>query len=144
MRIKDVKELNSLRIGKNAYSKIQSVLVTSEKKKSKYSNQKTSRIYKNKTVIFDSIKEADYFDKLHLELRAGIIKNLDLQPQFEIIPKFTYGDTKYSKIKYIADFSYIKNGDFFVVDVKGFKTDVYKIKIRLFLIQNPNVKFIEI
>ncbi|WP_152633030.1 DUF1064 domain-containing protein [Aliarcobacter butzleri] len=144
MRIKDVKELNNLRIGKNAYSKIQSVLVTSEKKKSKYSNQKTSRIYKNKTVIFDSIKEADYFDKLHLELRAGIIKNLDLQPQFEIIPKFTYGDTKYSKIKYIADFSYIKNGDFFVVDVKGFKTDVYKIKIRLFLIQNPNVKFIEI
>lgn len=136
MRIKDVKELNSLRIGKNAYSKIQSVLVTSEKKKNKYSNQKTSRIYKNKTVIFDSIKEADYFDKLHLELRAGIIKNLDLQPQFEIIPKFTYGDTKYSKIKYIADFSYIKNGDFFVVDVKGFKTDVYKIKIRLFLMQN--------
>jgi hypothetical protein len=37
-------------------------------------------------------------------------------------------------VKYIADFTYFddtKGGEFIIEDVKGFKTDVYKIKKKL-------------
>lgn len=144
MRIKNFEDLQKMRIGKKAFTQISSVLLKPEEKKSKYSNVKTERFFNGKTIVFDSIKEANYFDKLYLELKAGIIKNLEFQPKFDIIPTIVYENKTYKKILYIADFSFFRNEVFYVVDVKGFRTDVYKIKKRLFLLQNPGVKFIEV
>ena len=115
------------------------------KKPSKYKNIKTTRLLPNGEVVsFDSKKEALRFDKLLLLAKEGIIKNLTLQPEFEIIPAVKYNNKTLCKIKYIADFKYEQNNKTIIEDVKGFKTDVYNLKKRLFLLQNPDLEFMEV
>lgn len=115
------------------------------KKSSKYKNIKTTRLLPNgESVTFDSKKEALRFDKLLLLAKQGIIKNLVLQPEFEIIPSVKHNNKTLCKIKYIADFKYEQNNKTIIEDVKGFKTDVYNLKKRLFLLQNPDLEFKEV
>lgn len=145
MIIKDIHQLQSMKLGKNATNLIQSKLVsTTTTKQNKYRNQKTTRIIDKKTVVIDSLKEANYYDTLFLQEKAGLIQDLKTQPEFELIPQIKHGDTVLRKIKYVADFSYTKNGKKYVVDVKGLRTDVYKIKKRLFLLKYPNLVLVEI
>jgi len=114
-------------------------------KQSKYKNIKVTRkLLNGDLVTFDSKKEAKRFDELLLLAKQGIIKNLTLQPEFEIIPTVRWNKKTLCKIKYIADFKYEQNGNIIVEDVKGFKTDVYQLKKRLFLLQNPTLDFREI
>lgn len=77
--------------------------------------------------IFDSKREAAYYSELKLREYAGEIVHLELQPKFECI-------VNGKKIcTYIADFRYELTGSGFqeTVDVKGMKTDVYRIKKKL-------------
>jgi len=114
-------------------------------KQSKYKNIKVTRkLLNGDLVTFDSKKEAKRFDELLLLAKQGIIKNLTLQPEFEIIPTVRWNKKTLCKIKYIADFKYEQNENIVVEDVKGFKTDVYQLKKRLFLLQNPTLDFREI
>lgn len=114
-------------------------------KQSKYKNIKVTRkLLNGDLVTFDSKKEAKRFDELLLLAKQGIIKNLTLQPEYEIIPTVKWNKKTLCKIKYIADFKYEQNGNIIVEDVKGFKTDVYQLKKRLFLLQNPTLDFREI
>lgn len=66
---------------------------------------------------------------------TGYIHTLILQPKFLLQDKFIYKSKTYRKIEYIADFSYVRSEDDVLVieDVKGLKTDVFKIKEKLFL-----------
>lgn len=112
-------------------------------KKNKYRNKKTTRVVNGEVVEFDSLKEARHYDKLYLELKAGLISNLVLQPKYDLIPTVNWNGKKLRKITYSPDFRYVKNGKTYVIDVKGMLTDVYKIKMRLFVLQNPNVIFLE-
>lgn len=96
--------------------------------------------YKAKKVVidgitFDSKKEAGRYQELKLLERAGAIKGLVLQPRFLLQDKFKYKGKTERKIEYIADFKYMdtKTGKVVVEDVKGYKTDVYKLKRKLFL-----------
>ncbi len=96
--------------------------------------------YKNKKVTidnitFDSRREARRYEELKLMEKAGLISNLVLQPRFTLQEKFIYKGTTYRKIDYIADFSYIRTEDDILVieDVKGLKTDVFKLKEKMFL-----------
>lgn len=98
------------------------------------------RKYKaKKTVVdgitFDSKKEARRYQELKLLERAGVIKDLSLQPNFLLQEKFKYREKTERKIEYIADFQYyvIKDKKWVIEDVKGYKTDVYKLKRKLFL-----------
>jgi len=107
--------------------------------------------YRNKKTIvdgipFDSKKEARRYQELKLMTRGGLIKKLELQPEFEILPAYRRNGKKIEKIKYIADFKYIdtKRGITVVEDVKGFKTDVYKLKKKMFLYKYPQYEFKEI
>ena len=114
-------------------------------KQSKYKNIKVARkLLNGDLVTFDSKKEAKRFDELLLLAKQGIIKNLTLQPEYEIIPTVRWNKKTLCKIKYIADFKYEQNENIVVEDVKGFKTDVYQLKKRLFLLQNPTLDFREI
>ncbi|MBN1114444.1 MAG: DUF1064 domain-containing protein, partial [Oligoflexia bacterium] len=53
-------------------------------RKNKYKNVKTTV----DGITFDSKKEADRYSELKLLERAGKIKDLILQPKFEIIPAY--------------------------------------------------------
>lgn len=102
---------------------------------SKYKNKKTSRIVNGETIIFDSKAEASRFDELLALSKAGKIKNLTLQPEYQIMDQVRHrGLRTMPRRKYIPDFSYIdENCDVIVEDVKGFKTPTYQIKKQLFL-----------
>ena len=67
-------------------------------------------------------------------LKGGLISELELQPVFVLAPSVKYDDSSKKKpaLRYVADFMY-KNaeGKIVVEDVKGFQTDVFKIKRHL-------------
>ena len=94
---------------------------------SKYNNKKVE--YKG--MKFDSKKE--YLRYLVLEdmQRKGEIEAVQVQVPFVLVPPFQLNNIKYKGMKYIADFVYKKDGKTVVEDVKGMKTDVYKIKKKL-------------
>lgn len=113
----------------------------SEEQYQRMLNNKTPKQskYKNKKVYydgywFDSQKERNYYLKLKLMQETGLISNLQLQKKFILQKGFTLNGKKRQAISYIADFYYydIKQNKWVVVDVKGFKTDVYKLKKKLF------------
>lgn len=97
---------------------------------SKYHNKKV--IYNG--ITFDSTKEKNRYIELKLLERAGLIKDLKLQYEFELQPAFTLNNKKIRKISYIADFYYFDNkvNDYVVEDTKGMRTDVYCIKKKMF------------
>ena len=86
--------------------------------KSKYRNRKTEL----DGVTYDSKKEARRAAELNLMLKNGEIITLARQVRFRL----TKG------IEYVADFVYTtKDGEQIIEDVKGMKTDVYKLKKKL-------------
>ena len=74
---------------------------------------------------FASQKEARRYQALLLLERAGQIRDLELQPRFPCHVNDLLVCT------YVADFRYAENGAWIVEDVKGMKTDVYRIKAKL-------------
>lgn len=106
------------------------------RRRSKYNNQKTVV----DGIEFDSIKEAEYYCKLKILKKAGEIKDFGLQPRFELQPAFEKNGVKYQPITYVADFVIVNNdGTTDVVDVKGFETQVFKIKRKLFEYKYPDL-----
>lgn len=95
-------------------------------------------------IKFDSMKEANRYKELKLLEKAGVISGLELQPRFELIPKQIYRGKTIRKADYIADFKYIKDGVLVVEDTKGFRTDLYKLKKKMFLFKyGKGIVFIE-
>lgn len=93
---------------------------------------------------FDSKKEMNRFVQLRLLLTAGQISDLLHQPEFMLLDNFEHKtEGKIRGLKYIADFKYEKDGQTVVEDVKGMKTDVYKIKKKFFLAKYPDIIFLE-
>ena len=83
-------------------------------------------------IKFDSKKEAKRYTELKLLERNGDIEKLTLQPRFLLQEGFRKNGKAYRKIEYVADFMYQQDGKLIVEDVKGMKTDVYKLKQKLF------------
>jgi len=97
-------------------------------------------------VTFDSKKEAARYSELRLCEKYGQISNLELQPKYVLVSKFTTrSGEKIRELSYVADFRYIDelSGEYVVEDVKGMKTDVYKIKKKLLLWRYPDINFKE-
>lgn len=107
----------------------------------KYHNKKI----KTEDGTFDSKYEYEEWCRLKLLERSGIISELQRQVSFDLIPTIKTTEETLRGIKYIADFVYVENGIFKVVDTKGFETDVYKLKKRLFIYRyiNDGSMFIE-
>ena len=94
--------------------------------------------YKNKKVVvdnilFDSKKEANYYIKLKILKDAGKISGLRLQEKFVLQPSFKLNGKTYRAITYVADFVYKDDKGMHVVDTKGYRTETYKIKKKLFM-----------
>ena len=105
--------------------------------------------YGNKKIIvdgftFDSKLEAKRYNELKMLLKSGAIDCLVLQKEFLLQDKFKYNGKGERAITYVSDFYYTKNGVEFVEDAKGFKTDVYKIKRKMFLFKYPSINFKEV
>jgi len=107
-------------------------------KKSKYGNKKTNG--------YDSKKEAKRAFDLEILSKKRLIKNLQTQVRFELQPSFkdNHGKTERA-ITYVADFVYLclETNRLICEDVKGFKTETYKIKKKLFKFKYPQYTFIE-
>lgn len=106
-----------------------SKMVQGENKKSKYGAKKCE--YDG--IKFDSQKERDRYIELKLLEKGGGITDLQLQVPFVLQDGFKFNGKKILPIKYIADFTYWKNGELVIEDVKGKKTDVYELKKKMFM-----------
>jgi len=83
-------------------------------------------------AYFDSKKESAFYGELKFHEKAGLITDLELQPKFTWTVTYSHGDRKVAKKEtYRADFAYTENGERRYVDVKGFKTRVYKRKKKI-------------
>lgn len=129
---------------------------------SKYNNNKVE--YNG--VIFDSKKELRFFLYLKDLEKDNIIKDIKRQVKYEIQPAFRYHGQAIRSINYIADFTvvvldvekfknaigyrdekkghaaaddYIKAGKTVILDTKGYKTEVYKLKYKLMLYRGHKI-----
>jgi hypothetical protein len=90
----------------------------------KYGNVKTTV----DGFAFDSKKEAARYGELKLLQRAGEIRDLELQPRFPLVVN------GHKVCTYVGDFKYTELAGVEVIeDVKGVKTDVYRLKAKLML-----------
>lgn len=119
-------------------------------RKSKYGNKKVT-LDGHK---FDSKAEARYYQQLKLRRRAGDILFYELQPRYRLQHPFEKDGVKHRAIDYVADFEiHHIDGSIEVVDVKGVKTDVFRMKEKMFhkkyphkltLVQWKSGRFVEI
>ena len=138
---------------KDLCSRMGKSLSPPDRKESKYHNHKTT-IKDPKTgelITFDSKKEADYYCELLARERAGEVFKIERQVKIQIQEGFTdITGVKHRPITYTADFVYYERINFttnndgvilsedikvHIVDVKGLKTDVYKLKKKLLAYQ---------
>lgn len=110
--------------------------------------QKQSKYHAQKTevdgITFDSKKESHDWKNLCTMEASGLISNLRRQVSFELQPKYTTKDgRKIRAISYVADFVYERNGTTYAQDSKGMKTDVYKLKRKMFEYKYPDIVFVE-
>jgi hypothetical protein len=76
-------------------------------------------------IRFASQAEARRYDQLMVEVRARTIHDLKLQEPFPI-------EVRGKKVcTYVSDFSYRRGAEFFVEDVKGIRTPLYRLKKKL-------------
>lgn len=109
----------------------------------KYGNVKTMV----DLTVFDSHAEATRYQELKILARAGEIENLETQPRFVILEAFKDFENKlHRSIEYVADFKYFDKrlGKEVVEDVKGFSSQLYLLKKKMFLKKYKQYIFREI
>ncbi len=113
-------------------------------------NKFNARKVEYKGEKFDSKLECERFKILEVQEEQGLIKDLERQPVFILQDKFRYEGKAIIRIKYTADFRYEKvdTGETVIEEVKGYKTESYKIRYKLFIkkfvVDKDNVVFREI
>lgn len=97
---------------------------------------RTNKYHAKKTVVdgmtFDSRREADRYLVLKGMEEDGSIEDLRRQVRYELVPAFDVDGKHYRPVSYVADFVYVEDGKTVVEDVKGMKTDAYRLKSKLF------------
>ena len=105
---------------------------------SRSQKQKNSKYNNAKTVVdgieFDSEKESMRYAELKMLEKAGAIQDLKLQVPFILQPSFYKDGERIQAIKYVADFTYTKDGETVIEDVKSDatrKNKVYQLKKKM-------------
>ena len=105
------------------------IALNKKNNKNKYGNNKVEVDGK----VFDSKLEAEYYKQLKLRVKANDIVTFKTQPRYPLQNAFKKDGRCFQSIDYIADFEIHHNdGSVEVVDVKGKKTDVFRIKEKIF------------
>lgn len=101
------------------------------RRKNKYGNIKAEM----DGITFDSQKERNRYVELKMLEKAGAIQDLKLQVPIELQKGFRDKFGKWQKpITYVADFTYLRNGEYIIEDVKSPATrnnPVYRIKKKM-------------
>lgn len=101
--------------------------------KSKYNSKKITV----DGIKFDSQAEANYYCNLKILLRMGEITGFCRQARFVI----TEGQNGENGTEYVTDFVvFYPNGTYRIIDVKGVKTEVFKLKVKSFREKYPKLK----
>lgn len=109
--------------------------------------------YRNQKVevdghLFDSKREAEVYAELKLLQMVGEVTEIELQPEFELLPSFRVGKANYRGIKYRADFRVTYHtGRQEVWDVKSritAKNPEYRMKVKMLLYKYPGLNFREV
>lgn len=95
-------------------------------------------------ITFASAAESRRYGELRMIEMAGHITGLTIQPEFELQPAYTHGGKRERAITYRADFGYDQDGQRVIEDVKGVRTQVFKIKRKLLLYHYPDIDFREV
>ena len=98
-----------------------------------YSKYRNEKVYLD-GIKFDSNRECQRYIELKTMQKAGLIKDLELQKRFVLQEGYVMQGKKIRPITYVADFVYfdIENQKTVVEDAKGMRTDVYKMKKKMF------------
>jgi len=101
----------------------------------KYGAQKTTV----DGIVFASKAEARAYQTLRVLEVAGKIFGLTRQPRFLLQEKFTDGSGRnHRAIYYQADFMFQRDLKDVVIEVKGYETEAWKLKEKLFRSRYPN------
>ena len=105
------------------------------------------RKYHNKKTVADGIKfdsklEAERYAQLKILERAGVIRDLELQPEYELIPSFRKNGKTWRRTLYKADFRYIlaEDDSYMIEDGRGATaviTGVFRLKQKVFEYKYP-------
>lgn len=114
-----------------------SLPVKPRNKGSKYHNKKVEV----DGIEFDSQREANRYCELKIFFQLGEITDLELQPEFLLQEGFRKNGKRYRKIVYRADFRYrvVSSREVIVEDSKGYRTEVFRIKQKLFEERYPGL-----
>lgn len=97
-------------------------------------------------MTFDSKHEAKDWELLKLRIRAGEIRDLERQKSFMLLDGYVNNKgQKIRPITYKCDFYYYDcvQNKWVAQDSKGMKTDVYKIKKKMFEFRYPDIILLE-
>ncbi len=110
-------------------------------RRNKYNNRKVTV----DGLKFDSEKEKRYYEELKLLRRAGIVDRIETQVKYILQKSFRYMGKTERAITYTADFRVTyTDGHTEIVDAKGCKTEVYKLKRKMLLYHYPDINFKEV
>lgn len=103
--------------------------------------------YKNVNCIadgyrFDSRREADYYGQLKMEKRAGLILDFERQVEFPLFAWVPMNFERQEVCRHRVDFL-VTLPDFRkeVREVKGFATDIWNLKRKLFEANYPEIEY---
>lgn len=94
-------------------------------------------------ICFRSTLEANSYTILKLWQDAGRISNLELQPRYLLQAAFKRDGKTIRSLSYTPDFRFIRDGKTVVVESKGFRTQSFIMRKKLFLEKYRDVEFLE-
>lgn len=105
----------------------------------KYGNERPSE----DGYMFDSLAELRRYRELRLLRQAGTITDLEVHPRYELLKAFTdRKGVRHRAIFYEADFAYTTEGRRCVEDVKGARTEAFRLKEKFFRYWYPQIDLI--
>ena len=109
---------------------------------SKYGNRTTTV----DGIAFASKREAKRYSELSLLQRCGKISALELQKKFILQPPYRKNGKSIREIAYVADFVYFdkERNKVIVEDSKGYRTDIFKLKKKIFEYVYPDLTLEEV
>lgn len=102
--------------------------------------------YNNKKVRYDGIlfhskMESMYYRRLQRLKKKGIVVEVELQPQYILLPSIQKIKRNFLQTKYIADFKVTyADGHIEIVDVKGKADKVFDLKRKMFEFFYPDLE----